>query len=72
MPSAGLPAGAVNPTGLDPRIPPRRRGLVKAGAQRSGGTERSGAPPAGFSLDGVASGGRVVEVPGGTARRRRS
>jgi len=38
---------------------------------RSGG-QRSGAPPEGFSLDGVASGGRVVEMPGGAAHGRRT
>jgi hypothetical protein len=44
MPSAGLPAGAVNPTGLDPRTPPRRRG-PRQGCR--GAEERSGAAPEG-------------------------
>jgi hypothetical protein len=48
MPSAGLPAGAVNPTGLDPRLPPRRRGLVKAAATGVEGTATEGAAPAGL------------------------
>jgi hypothetical protein len=37
--------------------------------QGRNGAERSGTPPGGFSLDGVASGGRVVEMPGVTARQ---
>ena len=61
MPSAGLPAGAVNPTGLDPRSPPRRRGPRQGCRDRSGGQRSGGAAPAGLGLDGVASGGRVVE-----------
>jgi len=69
MPSAGLPAGAVNPSGLDPRPPPRRRGPRQG--RRAAECEWSGAPPAGFSLDGVASGGRVVEMPGGDRTPRR-
>ena len=63
MPSAGLPAGAVNPTGLDPRTPPRRRGPRQGWrGTESNGVERH---PIGLGLDGVASGGRVVEMPGG-------
>ena len=50
MPSAGLPAGAVNPTGLDPRTPPRRRGprQGRRGAEGNGAERR----PQGSALTG--------------------
>ena len=50
MPSAGLPAGAVNPTGLDPRPPPRRRGprQGRRGAEGNGAERR----PQGLALTG--------------------
>jgi len=50
MPSAGLPAGAVNPTGLDPRSPPRRRGprQGRRGAEGNGAERR----PEGLALTG--------------------
>jgi hypothetical protein len=67
MPSAGLPVGAVNPTGLDPRVPPRRRG-PRQGC-RGAECQWSGAAHGVLGLDGVASGGRVVDVPGGPARQ---
>src|SRR5262252_4081182 len=47
-PSAGLPGGAVNPTGHDPRRPPRRHPVKAEPCGRRGAewraTERSGAP----------------------------
>ncbi len=55
------------PPGSTPAHRPDAGVHVKAGAESN--VERR---PLGFSLDGVASGGRVVEMPGGTARRERT
>jgi hypothetical protein len=69
--SPGLRGGAASSARLGTRHTDQAGGHVKAGVERSGGTERSGAPHGVLGLDGEPLGGRVRRAEAWADARRR-